>query len=354
MPDDLTLAEAYRRFGQHRTAAPSPLSERVAAALGESDRARHAIAALPAGKRRPALILAVLHDLALAGRAPALAAAYAGGDADAAAAAAIDTLLRLSDAVAALAVRRSVRDDETGRHAVLYPAIAEAARRAGASAVGLIDVGRSAGLNLGVDRAGITYGNGQRLGDSDSAVQVSASIVGDRPIPTHPIPEVTTRVVLDRDPIDVTNPDDARWLQACLPPDQPERAALLAAELTLAADHPPLLRRGDPVQVLAEAVDRVPADALPIVSTTWALSAVTAPSRARFVEQLAHAGAGRLVMWVSVEGVGVAPGIPTLGDRPASGHSLIGLAAFDSSRVRAEAVGRCWSRGRLLSWFADH
>jgi hypothetical protein len=35
-----------------------------------------------------------LHDLALAGRAPALAAAYAAADGDAAAGAAIDTLLR--------------------------------------------------------------------------------------------------------------------------------------------------------------------------------------------------------------------------------------------------------------------
>jgi hypothetical protein len=37
-------------------------------------------------------------------------------------------------------------------------------------------------------------------------------------------------------------------------------------------------------------------------------------------------------------GVGVAPAIPTLGDRRASGHSII---------------GRCWSRGRLLAWLAD-
>ena len=40
------------------------------------------------------MILAALHDLALAGRAPALAAAYAAADGDAAAGAAIDTLLQ--------------------------------------------------------------------------------------------------------------------------------------------------------------------------------------------------------------------------------------------------------------------
>jgi uncharacterized protein DUF2332 len=33
----------------------------------------------------------------------------------------------------------------------------------------------------------------------------------------------------------VTDPDDARWLRACLWPDQPERAARLEAETALAA-----------------------------------------------------------------------------------------------------------------------
>jgi hypothetical protein len=54
-----------------------------------------------------------------------------------------------------------------------------------------------------------------------------------------------------------------------------------------------------------------------------------------------------------VEGVGVAPAVPTLGDRRASGHSIIGLALFGHSALHTEAVGRCWSRGRMLAWLAD-
>jgi hypothetical protein len=171
------------------------------------------------------VILAALHDLALAGRAPALAAAYAAADGDAADGTAIDTLLRITSVVA-VAVRRKTRTNETGRCAVVYPAIAEAARRAGANAVGLIDVGTSAGFNLNVDHVGITYSNRQSLGDPSSPVQLSASIVGDC---------------------------------AC---------------------------------------------------------------------------------------VG-SPAIPTLGDRRASGHSIIGLAVFDQSALHTEAIGRCWSRGPL-------
>ena len=349
------LAQVYRHFGEVDAAGTSPLYERVAVALSESGEALRAIEAAPARKRHPTVILAALHDLALSGRAPALAAAYAAADGDAAADAAIDTLLRMTDSVVAIAVRLPVRTNETGRCAVLYPAIAEAARRAGANAVGLIDVGCSAGLNLNVDRVGITYSTGQSLGDPSSPVQLSASVVGDRPIPTRAMPEVVVRVGVDLDPVDVTDADDARWLRACLwpdQPDQPERAARLEAEMALAATAPPLLLHGDAVEVVPGAFARVPADALPVVTTTWALSRFPLESRLRFLHRLDEAATGRAVAWVSAEGVGVAPAIPTLGDRRASGHSIIGLAVFGQSALRAEAIGRCWSRGRLLAWLA--
>jgi hypothetical protein len=256
----------------------------------------------------------------------------------------------MTDSVVAIAVRRKTRTNETGRCAVLYPAIAEAARRVGADAVGLIDVGCSAGLNLNVDRVGITYSNGQSLGDPSSPVQQSCSIVGKRPVPTRVMPEVVVRLGVDLDPVDVTDADEARWLRACLPPDQPERAARLEAEMALAATAPPQLLHGDAVDVLPDAFADVPTGALPVVTTTWALSQFTLESRLRFLHRLDAAATGRPVVWVSVEGVGVAPAIPTFGDRRASGHSIIGLAVFDHSTLRAEAVGRCWSRGRLLAW----
>jgi hypothetical protein len=348
-----TLAQVYRRFGEVDAAGTSPLYERVAVALSESGEALRAIEAAPARKRSPAVILAALHDLALAGRAPALAAAYAATDGDAAASAAVETLVRMTGPVVAASARRPVRADETGRCAVLYPAIAEAARRAGANAVGLIDVGCSAGLNLNVDHAGITYSDGQFLGDPSSPVQMTASVVGRRPVPARAIPEVTARIGIDLDPLDVTSADDARWLRACLPPDQPGRAARLNAEMALAATAAPLLLRGDAVEVLPDAFTRVPAGALPVVTTTWALSQFPLESRLRFLHRLDEAAAHRAVAWVSAEGVGVAPAMPTLGDRRASGHSTIGLAVLGQATLHTQAIGRCWSKGRMLAWLAD-
>jgi hypothetical protein len=342
----------YRRFGEVDAARTSPLYERIAVALSESGPALGAIGTAPARKRQPALILAALHDLALSGRAPALAAAYAAADADSAPDAAIETLVRMTESVVSIAARRRVRDHETGRGAVLYPAIADAARRAGATATSLIDVGCGAGFDLGVDRVDIRYDNGQELGDQQSPVRLTARVVGDRPIPTRALPGVVMRIGIDLDPVDVTDPDDARWLRACLPPDQPERAARLDAEIALAAAAPPQLLRGDAVDLLPDAFALAPAGTLPVVLTTWTLSHLSLERRLRFLHRLDDAATHRPVAWVSVEGVGVAPAIPTMGDRRASGHSILGLALFEHASLHTEALGRSWSQGRLLTWLA--
>lgn len=104
---------------------------------------------------------------------------------------------------------------------------------------------------------------------------------------------------------------------------------------------------------MPDAFARVPVDALPVVTTTWALSHFALESRLRFLHRLDEAAVGRAVAWVSAEGVGVAPAIPTCGDRRASGYSIIGLAVFDRVVLRAEAIGRCWSQGRVLAWLPN-
>ena len=349
MPVDRTRtpAQTYRRFGEV-DAGTSPLYQRVAIALSESGEALRAIGAAPARKRQPSLILAALHDLALAGRAPALAEAYAAAD-DAAAAAAIDTLLRMTDSVVAIAVRRRTQTFEPGRCAVLYPAIAEAARRVGADAVGLIDVGGSAGLNLQVDRIGITYDNGRSW-----ATRRLPCSCRRRSWETGPsaraIPEVVTRVGVDLDPVDVTDADDARWMRACVWPDQPDQVARLDAALALTASAPP---------TSGETPSRYCPTPSPAYLRTPCLSSRRRgrcrASRSRAVCASCTASTKRRPTgrWPGCRWRESGSAIPTLGDRRASGHSIIGLAMFDRPALRAEAIGRCWSRGRVLAWLTN-
>lgn len=187
--------------------------------------------------------------------------------------------------------------------AVLRAAVAEAASRARADAIGLVDLAREPWRNLDVDEVAVAYGGGPEAGDG-AGPRVRCRLVGARPVPAREPPAVATK--------------------------------LSAGALT----------------ELAAACAQVPADALPVVTTTWSLSRLSLADRLRFLDTLIDASARRTLAWVSVEGVGVAPGVPTLGDRRASGHSIVGVTLLDRETVRAEAVGRCWSRGRVLEWLA--
>ncbi len=325
----------------------SPLHRQVAGALSRSDAVVRRLEA--AAARDPAVLLAALHDRALAGAAPALAAAYAAGDGGLAGRTAVDLLLHGTGEVLAVASRRRLPAPTTPVRAVLRPAVACAAHRLGAYAVALVHLGCSAGTELQLDRVGVSYDAGPSL--PPSTVQVSASVRGDRPVPSRGLPRVVARIGVDTQPLDPSDPDDVRWLRACVAPDDPQGAAELGAELALATAAPPQLVRGHQVDGLPEALALVPAGALPVVLTTWTLPRVPPHRRQRLPQHLA--AADRPVAWVSVEGVGVAPGVPTLGDRPASGHSTVGLTLGDRTGLHAEVLGRCWGRGRWLSWLAD-
>ena len=162
-------------------------------------------------------------------------------------------------------------------------AVAVAAHRLGATAVGLV-----------------------HLGEAAPAAPVP-TVRGDRPLPVRTAPTVVSRAVVGADDL------------AALP----------------------------------ETVARVPAGALPVVTTAWTVARLAPADRLRLLRLLDVAATDRAVVWVSVEGVGVAPGVPTLGDRPASGHSLVGLAVLAHGSLTVETVARCWARGRWLAWLAD-
>ena len=197
--------------------------------------------------------------------------------------------------------------------AVLQPAVAEAARRAGATAVRLVDLvgGPRPGTarDLELDRVLTTYGDGRALGDPGASTRLTCRVVGDLPVPATTVPPVVGRhaVPLGRD----LEARLAATLDACAGPD---------------------------------------GDVLTVVLTAWALARVPRARRQGVVDVLL--GAARPPAWVSVEGVGVAPGVPTLGDRPASGHSLVSVALVGDGRCVPEVVARCWSRGAVLAWLA--
>jgi hypothetical protein len=346
----LSLADVFAHFGETDVRGASPLYEAVSLAIAASPEALAAIEQAPPLKRHPTVILAALHDLVLQGKAPELAEAYVRRDAATAGPAGVSALVALSNDVVAIAARRQTQTNETGRGAVLYPAITEAAHRVGADSIALIDVGCSAGLNLTVDHADINYSDGSHLGDEASPLQLACQVTGERAVPNRSMPTVVSRIGIDLNPVDPSDPADARWLRACLWPDQPERIARLDAAIALAARHERTLLPGDALERLPDAFAMVPNGALPVVMTTWALAYFSHEDRLRFLRRLDERAARGPLAWVSAEGVGIAPAVPTMGDSRMAAHSVVGIAVADGPALRVDAVGRCHPHGQWLEW----
>ena len=110
----------------------------------------------------------------------------------------------------------------------------------------LIEIGASAGEALW-DRYAYDYGD-RTAGVASSPLTIACELVGPHVPPLDP-PPVMWRAGVDLAPVDASDPADARWLRACLWPDQPARQARLAAALEVAREHPVDLRRGDLLDV---------------------------------------------------------------------------------------------------------
>ena len=82
---------------------------------------------------------------------------------------------------------------------------------------------------------------------------ITCSTRGDVPVPgTHP--PIVAAIGLDTDPIDVGDPLQARWLEACVWPDQVERFERLGAAIEIANCEGVDIRRGDAVETVAALV----------------------------------------------------------------------------------------------------
>lgn len=119
------------------------------------------------------------------------------------------------------------------------------------SALARLDVGTSAGLTLLLDRYAYRYEPGGAIGQP-SSVELTCGTRGPVPLPSA-VPVFADAVGLDSDPIDVTDDDAVRWLEACVWPDQADRFARLRAAIAIGRRQPPHLVRGDAVADLRAA-----------------------------------------------------------------------------------------------------
>ena len=348
------LSELLDRFAAFsRTCLPrAPLYSRIGAGIaGDPDVAGLMLAA-PAEQHNPALLCNVVHDLVLRGVAPDLARFYPNLTATPATGDPYPAFRRAAvdhaDEVRAMLATHHTQTNEVGRCAVLLPVLGLVADDCGPLAH--LDVGTSAGLTMCFDRYHYRYEPGGPVG-RDAAVELTCGLRGDVPIPAD-IPPVARRLGLDSMPIDVTDDDAVRWLEACVWPDQADRFARLRAAIAVARADPPPVRRGDAVADVAVAIADVASGAHPVVTTTWVLSYLTVDGQRAFVAELDRVGAERDLSWIVAESPAQAPGLPIPTTAEPEQRTAIALVTWRDGRRRVDRLGTCHPHGYWLHWGA--
>ena len=114
------------------------------------------------------------------------------------------------------------------------------------------------------------------------------------------MPSIAARVGIELHPVDLADPAEVAWLQACAPP---EAAALtrLTAATAVARAQPARIVAGDVVDQLPGVLAALPAD-LPVLVVDAYLAVFLPPGRLRALTAiLAGAGRTRPVTWLSLD-----------------------------------------------------
>ncbi|HEV2129850.1 MAG TPA: DUF2332 domain-containing protein [Longimicrobiaceae bacterium] len=281
------LRARYRDFAEHEAKGISPLYEELARSVTESEPLLRFISRLPDAKQQPNLVFAAVRYLY---GTPGDASHFS------------DLIERHAEPIRDLILTRRTQTNEPGRCATLLPALALLPQP-----LALLEVGASAGLCLLPDRYAYDYGSALLAPRSEDAVRapVFPCRVNDAtPVPDE-LPQVTWRAGVDLNPIDLSDPEEVRWLETLVWPGQEARAERLRAAISLAREHPPRVVRGDLLSDLQSLAATAPRDATLVVFHSAVLAYVASEDQDRFVRLVKDLGA----VWISNESPQVLPAI---------------------------------------------
>jgi len=160
------------------------------------------------------------------------------------------------------------------------------------------------------------------------------------------MPTVAERRGLDRCPVDVHDPAQSRWLEACVWPDQTDRFARLRAALAVARTVALELRTGDAVADTGALVRA--ATAHPVVTNTWVLNYLSGPERRAYLSVLEACGRDRDLSWVFAESPVLVPELP-VADRRETASCLV-LVRWRDGRRSVDHLARCHPHGYWIQW----
>ena len=273
--DERAIARRYRDYGA-LVERRSPLYAELARGVAGDAAALALLATLPLGKRQPLLVFGAARALfGDPGNWPELR-----------------TVLREhGEEVTGLVRRRATQLNEPNRCATLLPILARIP-----GPLALLEVGASAGLCLLPDRYAYDYDGGPRVNPGAPGPVLQCAVRGPVPVPAR-APEVVWRAGLDLSPIDVGDDAAVAWLEALIPPDEPDRLERLRAAVALARRDPPPVVEGDLRRDLPALAASAPPGATLVVFHSGVLAYLGDADRVAFAATVRSLGAA----WISNE-----------------------------------------------------
>lgn len=330
----------------------APLYRQLASSIAGDAEVMSILLNAPETQQRPVLLLAALHDLVLEHPGLPVARHFPSVTTDPdrsdpfplARAALLDHRERITNIVA----NRHTQTNEVGRCAPLLIALQGIDD---ARSIGLIDIGCSAGLNLNLDRYAYRFAARDEIWSIDVGPhqhpRLECAIDGQRP--DHLVtPSIATRIGIDAHPVDLSDPDQVRWLQACVWPDQVDRLERLRAAIDVAQIHPVTPEMGDAVEDLAATIDRVPDDDLPVIVNSWVLAYLSGPQRREYRRTMEHLGAARDLTWIHLEAPSDCPELDGPDDPALSRLTAVMRTDWRSGQRQVHHIGTMHPHGYWL------
>ncbi|MFF2175641.1 DUF2332 domain-containing protein [Lysinibacillus sp. NPDC058147] len=191
-----------------------------------------------------------------------------------------------SEELKTLFQEKLVQTNEIRRCSYLYPMMTEIYERH-QKPLALIEIGASAGLQLGMDRYNYCYNQQLHINNSNSAFVLPSENQGERlPASISNTPVVCKRVGIDLNPIDIQTGEELLWLQALIWPEHEERRLLLNQALPILKELDLELIKGDAIKLIKEISRDINQDAMLVVYHTHVANQIPMELRLELIEQL--------------------------------------------------------------------
>ena len=259
------LRRLFRFFAATQCHGRSAVYEALSESIAGDNGLLGLLMAAPGDQRRPSLLFASVNLLLASDPGAALAGYYPvhGGQRP------VDGQLapsfaafcdRHHDELGQLVRSRATQTNEIRRCVALRLGL-DYVRQRWPGPVALVEAGASAGLNLLLDRYRYRVGGQEASPATASPVTITCEVRGSARAGQvlGPVPEITARLGIDQQPVNLADPAARAWLEAFIWPEQTADLAVLRAAIALAVRAPaPAVVPGDATTDTARLVAELP------------------------------------------------------------------------------------------------